>query len=88
MNTAHPLLKNLMMQASPEGLREVQNGVLGLLWGIAWVIGPVLGGEILDRTQNSYTALMCTTVGFYLTASACSWFLLRPIERSLTEPRN
>jgi predicted MFS family arabinose efflux permease len=88
MNTAHPLLKNLMMQAAPEGLREVQNGVLGLLWGIAWVIGPVLGGAILDRTGNSYAALMLATVGFYLTASACSWFLLRPVERSLTEPRS
>jgi MFS family permease len=83
MNTAHPLLKGLMMHASPEGLREVQNGVLGVLWGIAWVIGPVLGGAILDRTHNSYGALMCTTVVFYLTASMCSWRLLGPVERGL-----
>lgn len=83
MNSAHPLLKNLMMQASPEELREVQNGVLGLLWGIAWVIGPVFGGALLDRTGNSYTALMCTTVALYLCASASSWLLLRPVERGL-----
>jgi predicted MFS family arabinose efflux permease len=83
MNSAQPLLKQLMMHASPEGLREVQNGLLGFLWGLAWVVGPLLGGAILDRTENSYDLLMCTTVGFYLTASLCSWRFLRPVELRL-----
>lgn len=83
MNTAHPLLKHLMMHASPDGLREVQNGVLGLSWGVAWVLGPYLGGRILDHTGNDYTVLMCTTVALYLVASLCTWRLLRPVERGL-----
>jgi MFS family permease len=85
MNTAHPLLKNLMMHASPDGLREVQNGVLGLSWGVAWVVGPHLGGRILDATGNDYKVLMCTTVAFYLSASLCTWLLLRPVERALAD---
>ncbi|MEM7306700.1 MAG: MFS transporter [Planctomycetota bacterium] len=83
MNTAHPILKNLMMRASPEGMREVQNGMLGLLWGVAWILGPVVGGAILDRTDNSYTVLMCTTVTLYLAASLSSYLLLSPVERRL-----
>jgi len=85
MNTAHPILKNLMMQATPDGLRELQNGVLGLSWGLAWVIGPHLGGRILDATSDGYALLMCTTVCFYLSASLCTWLLLRPVERALPE---
>ena len=85
MNTAHPIFKNLMMRASPEGLREVQNGILGLMWGAGWVIGPVLGGVILDRTDGSYTVLMCTTVGLYLAASTTTFLLLGPVERRLDQ---
>ncbi len=86
MNTAHPIFKNLMMQASPAGLRELQNGVLGLLWGVGWVIGPLVGGWILDHTGNDYAVLMCATVVMYLAASTTTFFLLGPVERSAVRP--
>ena len=86
MNTAHPIFKNLMMEGSPPGLRELQNGVLGLLWGVGWIVGPLLGGFILDETGGSYTVLMCATVACYLMASTLTFFLLRPVERGLERP--
>lgn len=86
MNTAHPIFKNLMMQASPPGLREIQNGVLGLLWGVGWIVGPLAGGLILDRSGGSYTALMCATVACYLVASCLTFLLLRPVERGVARP--
>jgi len=82
MNTSQPILKNFMMEVSPPGLRELQNGVVGLTWGLGWVLGPLLGGTILDRTGNDYTWVMVTTVVLYALASTCTWLLLRPLERA------
>ncbi len=79
MNSAGPILKNFMMDASPDGLREAQVALNGTAWGFAWVVGPWLGGWILDTT-DSYALLMCTTVGFYLAASASTFLLLRPLD--------
>ena len=81
MNLSHPILKNFMMQAAPPKLREVQNGVLGLLWGIGWIIGPIVGGNILVATDNDYKPLMCTTVAIYFVASLATFTLLRKVER-------
>lgn len=80
MNATHPILKNLMMQATPAGVREVQTGVNATLWGIGWVIGPLLAGRVLDTTGNDYSILMCTTVGFYVAAAVLTYVLLRSVE--------
>jgi predicted MFS family arabinose efflux permease len=86
MNLSHPILKNFMMQAAPPNLRELQNGVLGLLWGVGWILGPIVGGRILVSTDNDYTPLMCTTVGIYLAASLATFTLLRRVERESIRP--
>lgn len=83
MNSTHPIHKNLMMQATPAGAREVQTGVNATLWGIGWIVGPLAAGAVLDATGNDYRVLMCTTVGMYLAAALCTWTLLRPIEDTL-----
>ena len=81
MNLSHPILKNFMMRASPPALRELQNGILGLLWGIGWIVGPLVGGHLLVRTGNDYTPLMCTTVGIYFVASITTLALLSRVEK-------
>ncbi len=80
MNATHPILKNLMMQATPAGVREVQTGVNATLWGIGWVVGPLLAGRVLDATGDDYSILMCTTVGFYVVAATLTFCLLRSVE--------
>ncbi|MGB0333225.1 MAG: MFS transporter, partial [Planctomycetota bacterium] len=65
MNATHPIIKNLMMQATPAGAREVQTGVNATLWGVGWVVGPLVAGRVLDATSDDYAVLMCTTVGLY-----------------------
>lgn len=82
MNATHPIHKNLMMRATPAGVREVQTGVNATLWGIGWVIGPLAAGRVLDATGNDYAVLMCTTVCIYVAAATLTWLLLRPVERS------
>ena len=86
MNSATPVLKNFSMHASPEGLREVQNGVTSLMNGLGWVVGPRIGGLLLDQSGDNYRALMCTTVGFYVAAAIASYALLARLERAHSTP--
>ena len=80
MNASHPVLKTFMMEASPPNLQEVQNALLLCLWGVGWVVGPLIGGAVLDSTDNNYAILMYTTIAFYLAASLTMHITLRPVE--------
>jgi len=81
MNSATPILKNLAMRATPEGARELQNGITSLANSLGWVIGPHIGGWVLDRSADNYKWLMLTTVGIYLVAATVTGWLLSPLER-------
>jgi predicted MFS family arabinose efflux permease len=81
MNSATPVLKHFSMHATPTGAREVQNGVTSLMNGLGWVVGPQIGGMLLDASGSNYRNLMCTTVAFYFAAASATLWLLRPLER-------
>jgi len=83
MNSTHPVHKNFMMQATPEGAREVQIGINATLWGLGWTIGPYVAGKALLATNDDYTVLMLTTVGLYLASGLATWLLLGPVDRKL-----
>ena len=81
MNAATPVLKNLAMRATPEGARELQNGMTSLVNSIGWVLGPPIGGWVLDRGEDNYKWLMLATVAIYLVAASVTGWLLGPLER-------
>lgn len=82
MNAAAPVLKHFSMRAAREEVRELQNGVTSLMNGLGWVIGPQIGGRLLDASGDNYRVLMCTTVAFYVAAAAASYYLLSPLEKN------
>jgi len=67
MNSGHPLFMNLVMKVTPEGAKEFQNGMQSVAWSLGWVIGPVLGGAILDMTEESLSIFTPTPFGFWVT---------------------
>ncbi|HKX45478.1 MAG TPA: MFS transporter, partial [Planctomycetota bacterium] len=73
MNSAHPLMKGFLMETAPEDLREVQNAVLMLLWGLGWVVGPVVGGALLDHVGGEYAWVMGCTVALYLVGTSATY---------------
>ena len=81
MQSATPILKNLSMECSSEGAREVMNGVTGCANRIGWVVGPHLGGWLLDQRADNYHVVMLITVAIYLVAVFVTMFLLAPAER-------
>jgi predicted MFS family arabinose efflux permease len=81
MNSATPVLKNLSMRATPEGARELQNGMTSLVNSVGWVIGPHIGGWVLDQGEDNYNWLMLATVAIYLVAATVTGWLLAPLER-------
>lgn len=80
MNSASPILKTFMMEASPPGTREAQVVLNSAAWGVAWILGPWIGGRLLDATGNEYAVLMCTTVVLYFAASVATYVLLSPLD--------
>lgn len=84
MNSASPILKTFMMEASPPGTREAQVVLNSAAWGLAWIVGPWIGGRLLDATGNDYAILMCTTVGLYAAASGATYWLLGPLDPRLS----
>lgn len=80
MNSTHPLHKNLMMKATPPGVREAQTGINAALWGVGWVVGPLAAGHVLQSTGDDYMVLMVSTAGLYVLAATLTWVLLRPVE--------
>ncbi|MDF1836526.1 MAG: MFS transporter [Planctomycetota bacterium] len=83
MNSTHPIHKNLMMNATPPQVREVQTGINATLWGLGWVIGPQVGGYVLEGSGNDYSLLMYTTMGCYTIAAALTYVMLIPLERCI-----
>lgn len=80
MNSSGPIQRNFMMSAVPEEARTVMNGLQTFLWGMGWVIGPWIGGRVLDATDNDYGLLLSCTVVLYGLASLTTWILLKPVE--------
>ena len=86
MNATHPIIKNLMMQATPAGARRCRRGSTPRsgAWGGSWARS--WRGACLTRSDD-YAVLMCTTVGLYLFAAVLTWTMLRGVERGGRERR-
>jgi predicted MFS family arabinose efflux permease len=87
MNAATPVIKNLSMRAAPEGVREAQTAVTSLANSLGWVMGPQVGGWILDSGENRYSSLMVATIAIYVLAALVTWRLLSGLENRSREYR-
>lgn len=77
MNLPYPLYGNFIMRVVKPEERERANAATKLAWNASWVLTSRLAGWILEGETPNYTAVMLTTAGLYLAASASFWCFFR-----------
>ncbi|MCP5021288.1 MAG: hypothetical protein GY930_05890 [bacterium] len=85
MNSTHPIHNNLMISVTAPEVREAQTGINATLWGLGWVIGPWLGGKVLENSGTDYSLLMYTTMGCYVVAAVLTYVMIMLLERGIAK---
>ena len=80
-NLVAPPLQSFLMEAVPERERVIANGVYNVSWQIAWALGALVGGLIVNAL--GYQAPMLVAVPWYGGAALLfAWFFWRGRQRA------
>lgn len=74
----------IIADLSPIELRGLYQGIFGAAWGMAYFIGPLLGGWVYENLGSDALWLGCLTIGIIL--AFCYYALSAPARRHMTEP--
>ncbi|MFZ5881114.1 MAG: MDR family MFS transporter [Chloroflexota bacterium] len=74
-----PFGQTLVASLAPEEMRGRYMAVSGLTWGLAFAVGPLLAGIVLDNFDPNLLWLACGTVG---TISTLGYLLLHKLHHS------
>jgi len=76
VNIPSPPLQSFLMEAVPERERVIANGVYNVSWQVAWALGALVGGVIVNAL--GYQAPMLVAVPWYGGAALLfAWFFWR-----------
>lgn len=75
----------IIADLSPIELRGLYQGIFGAAWGLAYFIGPLLGGWVYENLGSDALWLGCLTIGIIL--AFCYYALSAPAKRHKTESR-
>ncbi len=85
---ASALAPTVVADLSPTGLRGLYQGIFGAAWGLAYFVGPWLGGVVYQAAGASTLWLACLSLGVLVAASYLFLGLLaRRAQRSGGERR-
>lgn len=73
----------IIADLSPVELRGLYQGIFGSAWGLAYFIGPLIGGWIYEHLGNTILWASCLAVGIIV--AFCYLLLRAPANRSLPE---
>jgi MFS family permease len=81
VNIPSPPLQSFLMEAVPERERVIANGVYNVSWQVAWALGALVGGVIVNAL--GYQAPMLVAVPWYGGAALLfAWFFWRGRQRA------
>ncbi len=86
MNMNNGLFSVLAMETVGENGHGLMSGVLSLVFSTGWVIGPYVGGQVIEA--HGYTPVFVAGGGLYLTATLLFWLRFRNLEKNTSSSPN
>lgn len=84
MNMNNGLFNVLAMETVGENGHGIMSGVLSLVFSTGWVIGPYVGGQVIEA--HGYTPVFVAGAILYLTATLIFWLRFRNVEKNAVNP--
>jgi MFS family permease len=73
----------IIADLSPVDLRGLYQGIFGSAWGLAYFLGPLVGGWIFDRLGSDILWLLCLVLGIII--AICYYALRVPARKQLAQ---
>ncbi|HAW70514.1 MAG TPA: hypothetical protein DCX37_04920, partial [Firmicutes bacterium] len=86
MNMNNGLFSVLAMETVGENGHGLMSGVLSLVFSTGWVIGPYVGGQVIEA--HGYTPVFVAGAILYLTATLLFWLRFRNLEKNTSSSPN
>ena len=80
MNMNNGLFHVLAMETVGENGRGLMSGVLSLVFSAGWVVGPYVGGQVIEA--RGYTPVFVAGALLYSTATLIFWLRFRNLEKN------
>lgn len=80
MNMNNGIFNVLAMETVGENGRGLMSGVLSMVFSLGWVIGPYVGGNVIEN--YGYTPVFVAGALLYITATSLFWLRFRNLEKS------
>lgn len=76
----------IIADLSPVDLRGLYQGIFGAAWGLAFFVGPILGGWVYENRGSDALWLACLITGVVI--AFCYYSLSAPAKQHMTQPDN
>ncbi|HMB25648.1 MAG TPA: MFS transporter, partial [Anaerolineales bacterium] len=74
----------IIADLSPVELRGLYQGIFGAAWGLAFFVGPILGGWVYENQGSDALWLGCLITGIVI--AFCYYLLSAPAKRHMEQP--
>ncbi len=73
----------IIADLSPVELRGLYQGIFGAAWGLAYFIGPILGGQVYEKSGGNALWIGCLIIGIVI--AVCYYALSAPAKHHMAQ---